>query len=162
MPREARKRGGKATKRGLSNEQVCVVCGIDRQGNIRSKASNLGKVSTNDLSKVYIGNVQVDAIFCTDSEKSYRKFVRENGFRLIQIERGRHKQGIYHINHVNSYHSHLKDFVGRFKGVATKYLDNYLVWNQVKDKQITNQFSSIASQTVQIKNLEIKNRPLII
>lgn len=156
LPGEARKRGGKASKRGLSNEQVCVVCGTDRQGNVRSKVSNLGKVSANDLSRVYIGNVQDDAIFCTDSEKSNRKFARENGFRLIQINRAKHKQDIYHINHINSYHSHLKDFVGKFKGVATKYLDNYLAWNQAKGKTIDNQFNGIASQGVQIKNVEIK------
>ena len=161
LPRESRKRGGKASKRGLSNEQVCVVCGMDRQGNIRFKASNLGKISAADLGKVYIGKVQDDAIFCTDSEKSYHKFARENGFRLIQIERGKHKQGIYHINHINSYHSHLKNFVGKFKGVATKYLDNYLAWNLVKDKLIDRHFCDIVSQTVQIKNNEIKNRPLI-
>ena len=29
---------------------------------------------------------------------------------------------------MNSYHSRLKKFIGHFTGVATKYLNNYLVW----------------------------------
>lgn len=161
IPRESRKRGGQANKRGLSNEQACVVCGLDRQGNVRSKVSNLGKISAKDLTRVYTHKVKNGAIFCTDSEKSYRKFAKENGFRLIQLERGKYKQGIYHINHINSYHSHLKSFVAHFKGVATKYLDNYLVWNQLKNKNMSKSFNEIASQNVQIRNLEIKNRPLI-
>lgn len=161
LPRESRKRGGQASKRGLSNEQACVVCGLDRQGNIRSKASNLGKISAKDLSRVYIGKVKDNTIFCTDSEKSYRKFTKAHGFGLIQLERGKHKRGIYHINHVNSYHSLLKDFIRKFKGVATKYLDNYLAWNQVKGNCLGSQFKELASQSVHIRNVEIKNRPLI-
>ena len=32
------------------------------------------------------------------------------------------------VNHVNSLHSNLKEWIRRFKGVATKYLTNYLYW----------------------------------
>ena len=36
---------------------------------------------------------------------------------------------VYHIQHVNSYHSRLEDWINRkFKGVATKYMNNYLSW----------------------------------
>lgn len=34
----------------------------------------------------------------------------------------------YHIQNVNGLHSRLKQWINRFKGVATKYLDNYLAW----------------------------------
>ena len=33
LPRKPKKRGTPVTKRGLSNEQVCVPCAIDRKGN---------------------------------------------------------------------------------------------------------------------------------
>jgi len=38
------------------------------------------------------------------------------------------RQGPYHIQNVNGYHSWLHEFIRRFKGVATKYLDNYLFY----------------------------------
>ena len=161
LPRESKVRGTKATKRGLSDEQVCVVCGVDRQNTSLAKVSNLGKVSANDLNRIYIGRVERESIFCTDSEKSYRKFARDNGFRLIQIERGKHKNGIYHINHINSYHSHLKSFMEKFKGVATKYLDNYLTWNKIKSIPVDSQIRNIASQTLTVRNITIKTRPLL-
>lgn len=161
LPREPRKRGTKASKRGLSNEQVCVVCGIDRQEAVLAKVSNLGKVSSNDLNRVYFGKVQENSIFCTDSEKSYRKFTRENGFRLIQLERGKHRQGVYHINHINSYHSHLKHFMSGFKGVATKYLDNYLTWKNVKGTSLENKLKYVSSQTLLLPNLAVKVRPVL-
>ena len=33
--------------------------------------------------------------------------------------------------HINSYHSQLKRFMRGFNGVSTKYLNNYLVWNNL-------------------------------
>ncbi len=35
---------------------------------------------------------------------------------------------IYHIQHVNAFHSRLKRWMDRFQGVATKYMDNYMFW----------------------------------
>ena len=32
------------------------------------------------------------------------------------------------VLHVNGLHSRLKQWINRFKGVATNYLDNYLAW----------------------------------
>jgi len=40
---------------------------------------------------------------------------------------------IYHIQNVNAYHSRLKRWMQRFNGVATKYLDNYLIWFRFLD-----------------------------
>lgn len=45
--RTARKRGGTAEKRGISDEQVCVICSLDRIGNILSEAT--GKAVQNRL-----------------------------------------------------------------------------------------------------------------
>ena len=35
---------------------------------------------------------------------------------------------IYHIQNVNAYDSRLKQWIKRFNGVATKYLESYLAW----------------------------------
>ncbi len=34
IPHPARKHGSKAEKRGISNEQICVVCSIDRRAHL--------------------------------------------------------------------------------------------------------------------------------
>jgi len=61
----------------------------------------------------------------------YRKLSRKEGLDLIPLKGGKAKKGIYHIQHINSYHSELKRFLGFFKGVSTKYLNNYIVWNNL-------------------------------
>ena len=64
-----------------------------------------------------------------------------------RIKRSRHKEDIYHIQHINSLHSNLKRWMSRFNGVATKYLSNYLKWNKW-----INTFST-EKETVRTKNL---------
>lgn len=64
----------------------------------------------------------------TDSHKSYIQFSADIGLEYKQIRRGRHKEDIYHIQHINSLHSNLKGWMRRFNGVATKYLSNYMKW----------------------------------
>lgn len=43
-------------------------------------------------------------------------------------KRGKHKEGLYHIQHINALHSNLKKWMNRFNGVATKYINNYIKW----------------------------------
>ena len=55
------------------------------------------------------------------------KTVNGDGLELVKLVKV-HKKGIYHINNVNGYHSRLKEFLIKFHGVATKYLDKYVSW----------------------------------
>lgn len=82
------------------------------------------------LVEVLGGHVHPDATLCTDKDASYRKFAKANGNILVQVKGGKGSvKGIYHIQHLNAYHSCLRNFISRFKGVSSKYLNNYLVWN---------------------------------
>ncbi len=48
----------------------------------------------------------------------------------IRIPRGKRAVGTFNIQTINSYYSRLKNMiVHRFKGVTTKYLNNYLVYH---------------------------------
>lgn len=44
------------------------------------------------------------------------------------MPKGKKKLGIYHLQHVNSFHSRLKNWMNRFQGIATKYMSDYLAW----------------------------------
>ena len=44
MPRPSRKRGKEVKKRGISSEQVCVLTGLDRQGNIYAELVCKGRM----------------------------------------------------------------------------------------------------------------------
>jgi len=161
MPRPSYRRGTKASKRGLSRQQVCVPCAIDRSNSVLSKICNLGKISTRELTAFYEGKVEVGAIFCTDSEKSYKGFTSSKEYKLVQIESGKHKKGIYHINHINAYHNNLKQFIYRFRGVATKYLNNYLVWNNCLKMGVGEVLSSVVKELYTVKYRLIGERSAV-
>lgn len=129
MPRKARKRGKSIHKRGLSHEKVCVPCAVNRKGLSIAKATNLGRVATKDLHFVYDDRIAPDSVIVTDLMNSYRRFATKNNLELIQLKGGKSKKGIYNIQHINSYHSGLKRFMMKFKGVSTKHLNNYLIWH---------------------------------
>lgn len=129
MPREAHKRGGETHTRGLSHEQVCVLCAVNRNGLSISKAANLGRITTDSLLKMFDGRIDENSTIVTDKASAYIRFADKTNLKLVQLKGGRSKNGIYHIQHINSYHGMLKKFMRGFNGVSTKYLNNYLTWH---------------------------------
>lgn len=131
MQRAPHKRGSEVHKRGLSDELVCIPCAVDRNGNSIGKATNIGQCSSGDINGLFGGKIKEQSAFCTDGNSVYRKLSREEDLNLISIKGGKSKKGIYDIQHINSYHSELKRFLSFFKGVSTKYLNNYIVWHNL-------------------------------
>ena len=155
-------------KRGQSDNQVCVPCAVNRKGQSVARVGKLGKVSNVCIEKALSRQIQAKSVLCTDKEKAYRKFSKEHDYTLIQLESGKSKNGIYNIQHINSYHSRLKVFMYRFKGVSTKYLNNYLVWhnlvNYAKEtyKEKMNIFIGyVMTVNAEIKCRDIPNRPVL-
>ncbi len=135
--RKPRKRGGKAKKRGLSDEQVAVLVGIDRKDNIVSKVAGRGKTTANEVAVVLKDKIDSKAEFCSDAATNFKSFAKDENLkhRVINASKGqRVLKGIYHIQHANSYHKRLKSWMQRFGGVATKYLNNYLYWFYILEK----------------------------
>jgi transposase-like protein len=127
--RAARKRGGTASRRGISREQVCVLVAYGRDSERSlSKVVGTGKIRKTAIDRTMSPLVTPTTIFCTDADRAYRPYCLEKGIHHIRLRPGQRKNGIYHVQHVNSYHSRLKDWVRRFNGVASKYLDHYLAW----------------------------------
>jgi transposase-like protein len=168
MPRESRKRGKSVSIRGLSKEQVCVPCAVARSGKAYGKITNLGRVSTKDLHNIYDDRIKENATICTDKMNSYVRFANTNGLNLVQLKTGKSKKGIYNIQRINSYHSELKRFLYPFKGVSTKYLNNYLVWhNLIKRNKSSLQdkvqyiLRTSISIVANVKSSELSKRPAI-
>ncbi|WP_462109165.1 IS1595 family transposase [Campylobacter concisus] len=130
FPRSAKHRGTANTKRGLSKELVCIPCVVNLDGKSIAKISNLGKPNIVSLSRVIQGRIERESIFVTDSLRSYLKISNDMNLNHIRIPRNKHINGGFNIQVVNSYHSRLKAMLTyNFKGVSTKYLNNYLVYH---------------------------------
>ena len=129
MPRPAHTCGKKSKKRGISREKVCVPCAVNRNGLSYAKIGNLGRVASKDLHFVFDKHIRAGATMCSDAMNSYRSFASENGINLVQSKGKESRRGEYNIQHLNNYHSQLKNFMEPFRGVSSKYLNNYLIWH---------------------------------
>lgn len=133
MPREPHMRGERSKKRGISLEKVCVPCAVNRDGKSIAQIANLGRASVRSISSVFSGRISQDAVLCTDKHNAYVGFAEREGINLLQLKSTQRVSGTLGIQHINGYHSQLKTFMERFHGVATKYLNNYLVWHNLRN-----------------------------
>lgn len=161
LERKARKRGGKAQKPGTSMEQVNVLVGNNREGNKHLSVCNLGRISQADIERVYADKISKNAILCSDSNKAYTAWCRENGIthKAINASKKQYiKEKIFHIQHVNNDIMLLKQWLEyKFHGVSTRYLQNYLNWNRYKIKLK----NSIMSENIWIKEILSRNDTIL-
>ena len=124
----SRQRGKQVDYRGISHEQVCISVAIDRNGGLVTVPAGKSRLTTKQLHSIYEGKIEKSSTICTDSHNAYKSFAKSVSADLVQIERGKHKKGVYHINHINALHSKLKLWMKRKYGISTKYIGNYMYW----------------------------------
>lgn len=140
MGRDPRKRGGAATKRGISDEQVCVLIARDRTGQTLDFVTGKGPVTKAQLHQHLPPALDHDVLLVTDANAAYRYFAREAGIshQFVNLRAGVRVRGAIHVQNINAYHSRFRQWLDRFHGVATHYLPNYLGWQWALDAQRIN------------------------
>jgi transposase-like protein len=128
IPRQSRKRGKQVKKRGISHEQVCIGTGIDNNGSAIMEMACTGRITGEKLERLFDGYLNAGTIIITDSFGAYDSLATSLRLRHKSIPSGKHTDGGFSLSCVNSLHSRFKNWIGRFNGVSTKYLNNYLVW----------------------------------
>ena len=140
--RKPRKRGGKAPTPGISNNQIPVIVGTDRDGNMIAGVAGKGRISAKDIKQVFENHIDSKSTLCTDSHSSFKAFAKESHIEYIPLNISKGKRvvkKIYHIQNVNNSHAKIKKWMIRFNGVSSKYLQNYMKWfcllDETKDQK---------------------------
>lgn len=135
LDRPPRKRGGKATKRGISNEQMCILVARDRTGQTLDWVPGKGPLTRAQLHEHLLPRLERDVLLVTDAHAAYRAFARQSGIthEAVNLRAGIRVRGAIHVQNVNSYHSRLRGWLMPFRGVASRYLANYLGWRWALD-----------------------------
>ena len=143
LNRPPRKRGKQIHLRGTGKDQVPVLVVRDRSGATADFMLNaLDKKTIEPPLRAILAK---DAIFCSDGAAVYRSVAHSLGIthRPVNLSAGiRVIAGVYHIQNVNAYDSRLKQWMKRFHGVATKYLENYLGWRRWLERWVANSGSN--------------------
>lgn len=111
-------------KRGISNDQTCVLTCRDRSGHFTIEPICIGPPGTVDIRKNLSGRFAGDAILVTDSRGVYSGFAKAEGIQLEQIESSKFTKGAYNLGRIDAVHSKLSAFYPdqEERAPATKYL----------------------------------------
>ena len=124
--RKPRKHGEGATKRGLSDEQLCVCVATDRHDNLVATCVNRAKPSGDDLVNALSSHIVPKSVLLCDGATSYNQLAALMECKKIELVGHESYDRVYHLNTVNNLHSRIKEMLRKFRGVASKYLNRYL------------------------------------
>ncbi|WBS00472.1 IS1595 family transposase [Pseudoduganella sp. SL102] len=135
LDRPPRKRGGKASRRGISRELDCILVARDRNRQTCDFVTGRGPVSARQLMKHLKPVLAPDALLVTDAAKAYQAFAKQAGIthEAINVRAGIRSRGALHIQGVNGWHGRFNTWLRRFNGVASRYLASYTGWLRVLD-----------------------------
>jgi hypothetical protein len=137
--RPPRYRGGPATKRGISDEQVPVLTALDRSGGVVERVlEHRGQIAA-----ALAGRIAPGSVVCSDGLKAYVEVAVRSGSEHRRIAPPRQnrvtsamgqqprRKGRLGLGHVNAHHERVKTFANReARGVSTCYLPHYLAWQK--------------------------------
>ena len=87
--RKPRKRGTPASKRGLSDEQICICTAVQRKsGDLVVKSENGARPSTEDVVDIYTGHVKKGTLFLTDGIERISEAGQGTGTQRYECEEG--------------------------------------------------------------------------
>jgi len=139
LDRPARKRGGAASRRGISRELDCILVARDRNRQTIDAVVGRGPVSKVQLEHHLLPFLDRDVLLVTDANAAYRVFARAHGIahQAVNVSAGERvrpgPKGAIHVQNVNAYHQRLRAWLAPFHGVASRYLPNYLGWRRMLD-----------------------------
>jgi len=120
---------------------------IARDRNRNTGDAILANITAATIRASLLPMLGAETLLCSDAAGSYGAIARAVGIRheAVNLKAGeRVREGVFHIQNVNAYDSRLKQWMRRFNGVATRYLDSYLGWRRLIERPQT----AISSQMV--------------
>jgi transposase-like protein len=126
----------KGTKGVSRKDLVPVLVGRSRgQSYVADQA--LGAMTIVEATEALRGIVGPQTLMCIDGSAALRGAAKSlhAAYHSVAVSYGpRVAEGVYHVQSVNSYHERLKTWLNRDRrGVATKYLPNYLAWMRISE-----------------------------
>ena len=141
LKRPSRKRASdfKRNTDDKSITTVQVVTAVSRDGKKYLKAVETKRLTGNQIQQAIGEKLDKDVIFITDEHPSYKGFAKTKEHlihkTLLAKEHVSKSNKKINLQRVNNTHKQLRDFLEKFNGVSSKYLQNYLNW-YVCEKEI--------------------------
>lgn len=139
MPRKAFQRG--SDNRSNDAPKACIMCAVERNGQSYGEVLGLGQPTIKMVTHAFENRLVPESIMLADGALAMKHyFEKREDVDLLKLSSnvtGKHNghipeiRGVYHIQAVNNFHKRFQNFLLRYNGVATKYLNHYVnlfVW----------------------------------
>jgi transposase-like protein len=139
LDRPRRHRGGHAAKRGIFSELDCILVARDREGRTVDAVTGRGALTAAQLKRDLLPKLDPQALLVSDGHPAYRAFARKHriAHEAVNLRAGVRARRLgnlaIHVQNVNAYHQRFKAWLQGFRGVASRYLPNYLGWRWALD-----------------------------
>lgn len=121
---KSKKRGTPASKRGLSDEKICILTAVERKGNSFLKAFNMARPTSEDILNLK-ERIENGSFVWTDGLASYNSLISEKKCDHKVVKDKNEYDAVNHLNNVNSFHSEIEKQYEYYQGVSTKYINRY-------------------------------------
>jgi len=127
MPREPKRRSGDYVTGGTTKDLICILTGINDRGGLFLEVAGMGRFESEDASRMLREKIYKGAIISTDGHQSYVKIMQEIEVAVHnRFSTNNRSRGV--INAVNGLHSRLDAFLQPFRGISSRWVENYLSW----------------------------------
>ena len=120
---EPRKHGSKASKAGLSKQQVCIMTALSRGNNVYIHTYNTGRPTDVDAHQL-CEHIEEKTYCFLDGIKIYDWSLKKLNCDFKHLKRSDYTK-TEHLNTVNQLHSVIEQDIIWYKNIATKYINRY-------------------------------------
>lgn len=126
-PRDTRRHGAVASKPGISDEFICVMSGVQRDGGPAFAISlNRAHPSTDEIIDAFSDHIERGCVAFTDGLKGYKHLesIVDCVVESVPVSKQKSMKTVT-LNNVNGFHNNIHEHIKQYRGVATKYLNRY-------------------------------------
>ena len=121
---------------------VAVLVMTDREGNLLFKYTGENKVQNSQIKEELKRRVSENNLICFKPNDEFKQAVMESPSKKVIVRRKNKGLAIYSANVAEKKITNFLVWMMRFRGVATKYLQNYLMWFVVMNKYLKDKVES--------------------
>ncbi len=121
---------------------VAVLVMTDREGNLLFKHTGENRVQNSQIKEELKRRVSENNLICFKPNDEFKQAVMESPSQKVIVRRKTKGLAIYSVNVAEKKITNFLVWMMRFKGVATKYLQNYLMWFVVMNKYLKDKVES--------------------
>ncbi|MGB3902726.1 MAG: transposase, partial [Bacteroidales bacterium] len=121
----------------LKTHNVAVLSIIDRSGNMFCKLTGLDNVKRDQIDKILLARISKNAVICSPDNEEFKNLKTQSIKDKTIITKRTKQYGQHGLSIVKDKENDFAKWInGTFRGVATKYLQSYIMWYVVKHKYL--------------------------